>query len=124
MADKTTTNNELARDANKRSVNRETHKIEAMPDEFGEVADIDTSKYPDDSPAGRGEATGLSGQGGATPKRRPDYQDQFPENPPPSESAREWAEKIRDVGSVEAHSQAIAEAAKASSGDGSKSKST
>ena len=119
---RTTTQNEVAKDANKRSVNRETHKIEAMPDLYGEVADIDTSKYPDDSPAHKGEATGPSGQGGATPKRRPDYQDQFPENPPPSESAREWAEKIRDVGAVQAHSDAIAEAAKASSGDGSSSK--
>jgi hypothetical protein len=111
MAEKTTTQNELAKDANKRSVSRETHKIEALPDENGDVPDIDFEKYPDDSAAHRGEATPPSGQGGASPKRRPDYQDQFPENPPPSESAKAWGEKIRKVGAVQAHSDAIAEEA-------------
>ena len=103
--------NVTAKDANKRSVQREEHPIEAMPDEYGKVRDIDTEKYPDDSAAHRGTATPPSGQGGATPKSRPDYQDQFPENPPVSEHAQAWAEKIRDVGAVQAHSDAISEAA-------------
>ena len=107
--------NVTARDANKRSVQREEHPIEAMPNAYGEVAEIDKSKYPDDSPANKGKATPPSGQGGETPKSRPDYQDQWPPNPEPSESAKAWADKIRDVGSVQAHSDAIAEAAKASS---------
>jgi len=109
---KDTTQNQVARDSNKRSANREEHPIEAMPDEYGNVKDIDTAKYPDDSAAGRGTATPPSGQGGQTPKSRPDYQDQFPENPPPSETARAWGEKIREVGAVQAHSDAISEAAK------------
>jgi hypothetical protein len=115
---RTTDQNEMARDANKRSVDRETHPIEALPDEYGDVAEIKTEKYPDDSAAHRGEATGPSGQGGASPKSRPDYQDQFPENPPPSDTAKAWGEKVREVGSVQAASDAIAEAAKAGGGDG------
>ena len=107
--------NVTARDANKRSVQREEHPIEALPDEHGEVPEIDFSKYPDDSAAHSGKATPPSGQGGATPKRRPDYQDQFPANPEPSESAKAWAEKIRDVGAVQAHSDAINEEAGRSS---------
>src|SRR6188768_2558014 len=89
--------NVTARDANKRSVQREEHPIEAMPNAYGEVAEIDKSKYPDDSPANKGKATPPSGQGGETPKSRPDYQDQWPPNPEPSESAKAWADKIRDV---------------------------
>jgi len=116
MAEKTT-QNETARDANKRSADRETHPIEAMPDEYGETRDLNLEKYPDDSAAHRGEATPPSGQGGATPKSRPDYQDQFPENPPPSETARAWGEKVREVGSVQAASDAIAEAARAGGDD-------
>jgi len=99
--------NVTARDANKRSVQREEHPIEAMPDEYGNVRDIDTEKYPDDSAAHKGTATPPSGQGGQSPKSRPDYQDQFPANPEPSEHAREWGEKIREVGAVQAHSDAI-----------------
>jgi hypothetical protein len=106
-----TTPNVTAKDANKRSVQREEHPIEALPDENGDVAEIDFSKYPDDSAAHSGKATPPSGQGGQTPKRRPDYQDQFPANPPPSDTAREWGEKIRKVGAVQAHSDAINEGA-------------
>jgi hypothetical protein len=104
--------NVTAKDANQRSVQREEHPIEAMPDEYGNVRDIDKSKYPDDSAAAKGTATPPSGQGGQTPKSRPDYQDQFPANPEPSEHAKAWAEKIREVGAVQAHSDAINEAAK------------
>jgi hypothetical protein len=106
-----TTQNAVAKDANKRSVQREEHPIEAMPDENGEVAEIDKSRYPEGSAAAKGTATPPSGQGGQTPKRRPDYQDQWPPNPEPSETAKAWAEKIREVGAVQAHSDAIAEEA-------------
>lgn len=59
-----------------------------------------------------GEApTPPTGQGGATPKTRADYQDQFPPNPEPSESAKAWGEKVDAVGPVQAHSDAIAEEA-------------
>jgi hypothetical protein len=107
--DEATTQNTVAKDANKRSAARETHPIEAMPNAYGEVADIDKSKYPEGSAAAKGTATPPSGQGGETPKSRPDYQDQFPPNPEPSESAKAWADKIREVGAVQAHSDAIAE---------------
>jgi hypothetical protein len=113
--DETTTQNAVAKDSNKRSVQREEHPIEALPDQYGNVAEIDKSKYPDDSAAGRGTATPPSGQGGATPKSRPDYQDQFPENPPPDEATLAWAKKIQEVGDVKAHSDAINEAAGRSS---------
>ena len=57
------------------------------------------------------EGTPPSGQGGKTPKNRPDYQDQWPPNPEPSESAKAWGEKVDAVGPVQAHSDAIAEEA-------------
>jgi hypothetical protein len=111
-----TTQNDNAKDANKRSVNREEHEIEAMPDLHGDVKDIDFDKYPDTSAAHSGKATPPSGQGGATPKSRPDYQDQFPANPEPSDTAREWGEKVDELGPVRAASEAIADAAKGGSG--------
>jgi hypothetical protein len=40
----------------------------------------------------------------------------FPANPPQSEGAKEWADKVREHGPVGAHSEAIAEEAKASRG--------
>lgn len=107
----TTTQNEVAKDSNKRSTSREEHPIEAMPDQYGEVAEIDKAKYPEGSGGAKGTATPPSGQGGATPKSRPDYQDMFPPNPPPDEATLAWAEKIREVGAVQAHSDAAAEAA-------------
>ena len=117
--DQGTTQNEVAKDANKRSSSREKQPIEAMPDLHGDVADIDTEKYPDDSAAHEGQATPPSGQGGWSPKSRPDYQDQFPANPEPSDTAKEWGDKVDELGPVEAHSQAIADAAK-SGGTGNK----
>ena len=59
--DQDTTQNTVAKDANKASVSREEHPIEA--------------------------------------------------NPPPSEAAQAWGEKIAKVGPVQAHSDAIAEEA-------------
>lgn len=111
---KETDQNTLAKDANKRSVSREEHPIEAMPNARGEVAEIDKAKYPEGSGGAKGTATPPSGQGGETPKARPDYQDMFPPNPEPSETAKAWGEKIAKVGAVQAHSDAIAEEAKAS----------
>jgi len=115
-----TTPNVTGKDANKRSVQREEHAIEAMPDEQGRVKDIPFEKYPDDSAAHSGKATPPSGQGGQTPKSRPDYQDQFPANPEPSDTAKEWGEKIAKVGPVQAHSDAIAEAAGTTNGKAKK----
>jgi hypothetical protein len=112
----------IAKDANKRSVQREEHPIEALPDENGDVAEIDFSKYPDDSAAHSGKATPPSGQGGATPKRRPDYQDMFPANPEPDEATKAWAEKIREVGAVRAHSDAANDEAGRTSGKPTKGK--
>jgi hypothetical protein len=112
MSKDETTQNEVAKDANKRSVSREEHPIEAMPDARGNKADIDKSKYPEGSAAAKGMATPPSGQGGETPKSRPDYQDGFPPNPEPSDTAKAWGEKIAKVGAVQAHSDAIAEEAK------------
>ncbi len=57
------------------------------------------------------EPTPPSGQGGKTPKDRPDHQDMFPPNPEPSESAKAWGERVDAVGPVQAHSDAIAEEA-------------
>ena len=103
--------NVTGRDANKRSVQREEHPIEAMPDQYGNQADIDKGRYPEGSAARKGTATPPSGQGGATPKSRPDYQDQFPENAPPDEATLAYGRKIAEVGDVKARSDAIAEAA-------------
>jgi hypothetical protein len=68
-----------------------------MPDkvknQWGEELEMDTDVYPKGSPAKEGkEPTPPSGQGGASPKNRPDYQDQWPANPPPSESAQAQAD--------------------------------
>ena len=110
-----TTQNDTAAKANKASSSREEHPIEAMPDEYGNVAKIDTAKYPEGSGGNKGSATAPSGQGGQTPKSRPDYQDMFPPNPEPSDTAKEWGERIAKVGAVQAHSDAIADASKAPS---------
>jgi len=99
--------NVTAKNANQRSVQREEHPIEAMPDQWGEKADIKTEQYPETAAAHSGTATPPSGQGGAMPKSRPDYQDQFPANPEPSDVAKEWGRKVDDVGAVQAHSDAI-----------------
>ena len=64
-----------------------------LSDQFGNERPYDAEKYPDDSPAKTGNITQPSGQGGITPKSRPDHQDMFPPNPEPSESAREKGEE-------------------------------
>lgn len=58
-----------------------------LKNQFGEDVPWDGDRYPDGSPAKEGKSTKPSGQGGMTPKSRPDYQDMWPANPPPSESA-------------------------------------
>lgn len=67
--------------------------FEPLKDHFGQEADYDEGRYPEGSPARDREMTRPSGQGGASPKNRPDYQDQWPKNPPPSESARAKGEE-------------------------------
>lgn len=66
-----------------------TVPIEPPKDQFGNPVEVDTSKFPDDSPAAQGQTTPPSGQGGASPHDGISYQDKFPPNPPPSESAAE-----------------------------------
>jgi hypothetical protein len=105
--DQDTTPNVTAKDANQRSVQREEHPIEAMPDAQGNVKEINKDQYPETAAAHSGTATPPSGQGGATPKSRPDYQDQFPANPEPSDVAKAWGQKVDEVGAVQAHSDAI-----------------
>jgi len=117
--DQDTTQNKMAEEANKRSVERAEAPIEAMPDQWGNKADIETERYPETAAAHSGKATAPSGQGGANPKSRPDYQDQFPANPEPSDTAKEWGKKIDELGPVGASSEAIADAAR-SSGTGNK----
>jgi hypothetical protein len=70
------------------------------------------AKMPEAPKTFSGKApTPPSGQGGETPKSRPDYQDMWPPNPEPSDEAKAWGEKIAKVGAVQAHSDAIAEEA-------------
>jgi hypothetical protein len=64
-----------------------------LKDRLGDERPWDPEKYPDDSPAKKGHITKPSGQGGANPKSRPDHQDMFPQNPPPSETAKAKGEE-------------------------------
>lgn len=89
---------------------REEVELEEPTDQWGNVPERDKDRYPKDSPAAKGKATLPSGQGGSSPHDGVSLQDQFPPNPEPSESAKEWGEKIDEVGPVQAHSDAIAEA--------------
>jgi hypothetical protein len=63
-----------------------------LKDKWGEEHKWDPERYPEDSAAREGKITKPSGQGGATPKARPDHQDMFPKNPEPSEHAKAQAE--------------------------------
>jgi hypothetical protein len=102
-----TTQNDTAADANANSASRETHEIEAMPDKWGNQRDMELDRYPETSAAREGQATPPSGQGGASPKSRPDYQDMFPANPEPSETAKAWGERVDELGPVEAASRGL-----------------
>lgn len=95
-------------------------KIEAPTDQWGNEVDQKLDRYPEGSAARSGEATVPSGQGGSTPHDGVSYQDQFPPNPEPSETAKAWGEKVDEVGAVQAASEAIGEAAK-QGGKGNKS---
>ena len=64
-----------------------------LKDQWGREHDWDAERYPDGSPAKEGNITKPSGQGGTTPKARPDHQDMFPANPEPSEHARAKGEE-------------------------------
>ena len=55
----------------------------------GEEQKWDPQDYPDGSPAREGHITKPSGQGGATPKARPDHQDMFPANYIPDDNVTE-----------------------------------
>ena len=79
-----------------------------LKDKFGIERPYDPEKYPEGSPAREGSTTKPSGQGGATPKSRPDHQDMFPPNPEPSESAKAKGEELdaRDQGKLDAAADA------------------
>ena len=74
-------------------VTGEKAESNVLKDRWGNERPWDPEKYPDDSPAKRGHITKPSGQGGANPKSRPDHQDMFPQNPPPSETAKAKGEE-------------------------------
>jgi hypothetical protein len=79
--------------AKKETTTREQAEPNTLKDRWGNERPYDPEKYPDDSPAHKGDITKPSGQGGATPKSRPDHQDMFPANPEPSASAKEKGEE-------------------------------
>jgi len=64
-----------------------------LTDQFGNKHEIEKERYPEDSPAKQDVHTTPSGKGGLSPKSRPDHQDMFPANPPPSEHARARGEQ-------------------------------
>jgi hypothetical protein len=66
-----------------------------IKDRWGNERRWEGEKYPDGSPAHEGHITKPSGQGGASPKTRPDHQDMFPANPPPDEQTLEYADRLR-----------------------------
>ena len=68
-----------------------------LKDRWGNERPYDASKYPDDSAAHEGHITKPSGQGGATPKSRPDHQDMFPKNPEPSAGTKEYGDRLRKI---------------------------
>ena len=68
-----------------------------LTDQFGNRHDIEKDRYPEDSPAKQDVHTTPSGRGGLSPKSRPDHQDMFPANPPPSEHARARGEQNNRV---------------------------
>jgi hypothetical protein len=65
-----------------------------LKDRWGNERPYDPELYPEGSAAREGKVTGPSGQGGATPKARPDHQDMFPPNPEPSAHAKDWGERL------------------------------
>lgn len=60
----------------------------------------DRERYPEGSPARTGKTTPPSGMGGLTPKSRPDHQDMFAPNPPPSEATAKKGEDNEAKGLV------------------------
>jgi hypothetical protein len=74
-----------------------TTEDNTLEDQWGNKREIDTEKYPDDSPAHQGVHTPPSGRGGMSPKARPDHQDMFPANPEPSEHAKKRGEENAKV---------------------------
>ena len=67
---------------------------EAPTDQYGNTPDWDLERFPEGSPAPEGEQTLPSGQGGKTPHDGTSYQDQFPPNPEPSDTAKAWGEYL------------------------------
>jgi hypothetical protein len=92
-------------------------EIEAPTDMFGNKVDQQLDRFPEGSAARAGKATLPSGQGGASPHDGISYQDQWPANPEPSETAKAWGEKVDELGQIGAASEAVGDAAKTTSGD-------
>lgn len=90
--------------------------IEAPTDQWGNKREQNLDRFPEGSPAREGKTTAPSGQGGSSPHDGISYQDQFPPNPEPSDTAKAWGEKVDELGAVGAASDAIAEAAKSGGG--------
>jgi len=65
-----------------------------LKDKWGNEREWDPQRYPEDSPAREGHITKPSGQGGATPKARPDHQDMFPKNAEPDSATLEYADRL------------------------------
>ena len=72
----------------------ETAEPNTLKDRWGNEHPYDPERYPEGSAAREGKITKPSGQGGATPKARPDHQDMFPPNPEPSAHAKEYGERL------------------------------
>ena len=77
----------------KEATTGEEAESNVLKDRWGDERPWDPERYPEDSAAREGKITKPSGQGGATPKSRPDHQDMFPKNPEPSDSAKEKGEE-------------------------------
>lgn len=72
---------------------RQTMPIEAPTDQYGNPRDQNLERYPDDSPAKKGETTPPSGQGGVSPHDGISHQDMFPPNPEPGPDAKAKGEE-------------------------------
>ena len=73
--------------AGKEATTGEAAESNVLKDRWGQERPWDPERYPEDSAAREGHITKPSGQGGATPKSRPDHQDMFPANPLPDDEA-------------------------------------
>lgn len=69
-----------------------------LTDQRGNKVKVNTDNLPENAPARTGKTTPPSGQGGANPHDGISYQDQFPPNPEPSESAAAKGKENDEIG--------------------------